>query len=162
MLVSCACFGRSAAIARLGECKQAVTTTQLSSRKYPSPTNSVSSVDGASPAKSSRYGAGAMGSEKWRVKVNNASTLRILFPDKKNPAGSMWEYDKGKCTQYIKRQEGTGNKCLIAAVARTANLRATLCPYAGQPGHMHPDDTAHTFSSEPWMTLNTPEFAKRL
>jgi hypothetical protein len=55
-----------------------------------SPTNSVSSVDGASPAKTPRYGAGAMGSEAWRVKVNNALTLRILFPDKNIPAGSMY------------------------------------------------------------------------
>ena len=103
-----------------------------------------------------------MGSEAWRVKVNNASTLRILFPDNKISAGSMWEYDTGKCAQYTKRQEGTPKKCMIGAVAHTANLRAMLCPYAGQPGHMHPDDTARTFTGEPWMTLNTPEFARRL
>ena len=74
----------------------------------------------------------------------------------------MWEYDKGKCAQLLKRQEGTSNKCMIAAVSRTANLRAALCPYAGQPGHTHPDDTAHTFTGEPWVTLNTPEYARRL
>ena len=131
-------------------------------KRSSSPTNSVTSVDGASPAKASRYGAGAMGSETWRVKVNNASTLRILFPDRNSVAGSMWEYDKGKCAQYLKRQEGTSNKCMIAAVARTANLRGTLCPYAGQPGHTHPNDTAHTFTGEPWLALNTPEYARRL
>jgi hypothetical protein len=50
---------------------------------------------------------------------------------------------------------------MIAAVARTANLRAALCPYAGQPVHMHPDDTAHTFTGEPWLTRNQPEFTRR-
>lgn len=102
-----------------------------------------------------------MGAESHRVAIN-AATMRINFPDRRSPAGTTIEWKMPTIRKWLKRNEGTDDKCPAAAVARTGYFRIVLCPYANTPGHMHPSDTMHTFSSSPWDALNGPTFATRV
>ena len=124
--------------------------------------HSDSAPDGAS-GKSKRMNAGppVMGSESHRVDIN-AARMKINFPDRHNAGGTTLEWKTPAVRKWLKRNEGTDDKCPVAAVSRTGYFRTVLCPYANTPGHMHPGDTAHTFSSSPWDTLNGPTFVTRL
>ena len=106
-------------------------------------------------------GPPTMGAESHRVAIN-AATMRINFPDRRSPAGTTIEWKMPTIRKWLKRNEGTDDKCPAAAVARTGYFRIVLCPYANTPGHMHPSDTMHTFSSSPWDALNGPTFATRV
>jgi len=124
--------------------------------------HSDSAPDGVS-GKSKRMNAGppVMGSESSRVDIN-AARMKINFPDRHNAGGTTLEWKTPAVRKWLKRNEGTDDKCPVAAVSRTGYFRTVLCPYANTPGHMHPGDTAHTFSSSPWDTLNGPTFVTRL
>ena len=106
-------------------------------------------------------GPPVMGSESHRVDIN-AARMRITFPDRRNAAGTTLEWKTPAVRKWLKRNEGTDDKCPVAAIVRTGYFRTVLCPYVNTPGHMHPGDTAHTFSSSPWDTLNGPSFVTRL
>ena len=112
-------------------------------------------------AKRMNAGPAVMGSESHRVDIN-AARMKINFPDRRNAAGVTLEWKTPAVRKWLKRNEGTDDKCPVAAIARTGYFRTVLCPYANTPGHMHPGDTAHTFSSSPWDTLNGPTFVTRL
>ena len=132
------------------------------------------SIDGlkrpASPALSvgsdsgdRKLARGSLGSESWRVLVNNSATLRIKYPSAQDPAnGSTWEYKAALCRRELRKREGSDAKCLACAACRTPSLRYALCPYAGSPGHTSETDTAHTFASDPWIWMNTPQFATKV
>ena len=47
--------------------------------------------------KSGVIGGGAMGSENYRIKVNTASQMNILYPNRADPNGSLWEYSRPAC-----------------------------------------------------------------
>ena len=129
-----------------------------------SSTNSVAGADATQrDGKAKRLNAGpaVMGSESHRVDIN-AARMKINFPDRRNAAGVTLEWKTPAVRKWLKRNEGTDDKCPVAAIARTGYFRTVLCPYANTPGHMHPGDTAHTFSSSPWDTLNGPTFVTRL
>ena len=96
-----------------------------------------------------------MGAESHRVTIN-AATMRINFLDRRSPAGTTTECKTPVIRKWPKRNEGTDDKCPAVAVARTGYFRTVLCPYANTPGRTHPGDTAHTFPSSPWDTLNGP------
>ena len=140
-------------------------------KRPPSPTYSVGSNDsfGSSASKFSRssdgksgvIGGGAMGSENYRVKVNTASQMKILYPNRADPNGSLWEYSRPACERDLKKNEGTENKCLAAAACRNSRLRHLLCPTPGAPGHTSPTDHCHTFTSDPWERLNLAPFGRR-
>ena len=128
-----------------------------------SSTHSVGADDAGNKSNAKRMNAGppVMGSESHRVDIN-AARMRITFPDRRNAAGTTLEWKTPAVRKWLKRNEGTDDKCPVAAIARTGYFRTVLCPYANTPGHMHPGDTAHTFSSSPWDTLNGPSFVTRL
>ena len=140
-------------------------------KRPPSPTYSVGSNDsfGSSASKFSRssdgksgvIGGGAMGSESYRVKVNTASQMKILYPNRADSNGSLWEYNRPACERDLKKNEGTENKCLAAAACRNSRLRHLLCPTPNAPGHTSPTDHCHTFKSEPWERLNLMPFGRR-
>ena len=147
------------------------TNVNVDGKRPPSPTYSVGSNDsfGSSASKFSRssdgksgvIGGGAMGSENYRIKVNTASQMKILYPNRADPNGSLWEYSRPACERDLKKNEGTENKCLAAAACRNSRLRHLLCPTPGAPGHTSPTDHCHTFKSDPWERLNLAPFGRR-
>ena len=120
-------------------------------------------ADTGTPVKRVNNGPAVMGAESHRV-VINAATMKINFPDRRNPAGTTIKWNTPMVRKWFKRNEGTADKCPAAArlLALATYFRTVLCPYANTPGHMHPGDTAHKFPSSPWETPNGPAFATRL
>ena len=119
-------------------------------KRPPSPTYSVGSngsfassaskFSRSSDGKSGVIGGGAMGSENYRIKVNTPSQMKILYPNRADSNGSLWEYSRPACERDLKKHEGTENKCLAAAACRNSRLRHLLCPTPGAPGHTSPTD----------------------
>ena len=123
-------------------------------RKRPaSPTSSTGSQywmpDGGSSLSPGVWGQKTKVGE-WapRVLKLDASTMVIAFPSKRGD--QKWEYNVPLCRRWLKRNEGTDNKCLACAVVRHPGNRCAFCPYAGTPGHESEKSSAHTFTSEPW------------
>ena len=75
-----------------------------------------------------------IGAKNHRAKQNNASIMKILYPNRLDPAGSLREYNRPACERDLKKNKGTVKKCFAAAACRTPRLRHLLCPTPGAPG----------------------------
>ena len=124
----------------------------LSAKRPASPAGSVGSSAGAR----GKFARGALGSEAWRVLVNNSPIMCIKYRSTADPSnGSTWEYNALICRRELRRLEGTNAKCLACAACRSDSLRFALWPYVGSPGHTSATDTAHTFSTALGMCSTT-------
>ena len=56
-----------------------------------------------------------IGTENHRAKQNNASIMKILYPNRLDPVGSLREYNRPACERDLKKNKGTVKKCFAAA-----------------------------------------------